>query len=431
MQAKVVRTAGWLAVAAATAIAATVASPRTSTALFGIPGHDNAYASTAARRNVVALAWGATANGRTDVYTSISLDAGRTFGMPRRVSDDSSPASLAGEQPPRVTIDTSDRVPSIAVVWTSRGVIGTRLLASISADAGRTFSPPAEVRGSEAAGNRGWQSSASDPLGRTWIAWLDHRELAPSSGAPMAAHSGHHHGTPAVGGRDGIARAQLSKLFIGTLDHGSGRALTGGVCYCCKTAIATGTDDEVYVAWRHVYPGSLRDIAFAMSADGGETFTSPVRVSEDGWAIDGCPENGPSLAVDRRNVVHIVWPTLVATSAGDQTMALFYASSIGGGSFTARQRVPTEGIPRHPQLAIGPLGELAVTWDETVRGVERIAVARGRIDAGGRMQFAREMVQDAEGGEYPAVSSTDSRMLLAWTAGKPKERVIHTRWLSR
>ena len=34
------------------------------------------------------------------------------------------------------------------------------------------------------------------------------------------------------------------------------------VCFCCKTAIATA-GEHVYAAWRHIYPGSLRDIAVA------------------------------------------------------------------------------------------------------------------------------------------------------------------------
>ena len=28
------------------------------------------------------------------------------------------------------------------------------------------------------------------------------------------------------------------------------------------------------------------------------TFTAPVRVSEDGWELSGCPEDGPAIGVD-------------------------------------------------------------------------------------------------------------------------------------
>ena len=44
------------------------------------------------------------------------------------------------------------------------------------------------------------------------------------------------------------------------------QGVTGGVCYCCKTAIAAGPADTLYLAWRHVYPGNMRDMAFTVSA---------------------------------------------------------------------------------------------------------------------------------------------------------------------
>ena len=45
------------------------------------------------------------------------------------------------------------------------------------------------------------------------------------------------------------------------------RLLARGVCYCCKTAVAAGPDNRIAAAWRHVYPGNLRDIAAAPPAD--------------------------------------------------------------------------------------------------------------------------------------------------------------------
>ena len=85
----------------------------------------------------------------------------------------------------------------------------------------------------------------------------------------------------------------------------------------------------MYVAWRHVYPTNLRDIAVARSGDGGRTFSTPVRVSEDHWEIDACPEDGPSIAVTDDGVLHVAWPTML--QEGVQKKAVFYASSTDGG----------------------------------------------------------------------------------------------------
>src|SRR5260221_14298741 len=72
----------------------------------------------------------------------------------------------------------------------------------------------------------------------------------------------------------------------------------------------------------HVFPGGVRDIALARSADGGRTFQDPVRVSEDNWKIDACPDDGPAMTIDRRGVLHITWPTLVRDPDA-QRMAIF------------------------------------------------------------------------------------------------------------
>ena len=103
--------------------------------------------------------------------------------------------------------------------------------------------------------------------------------------------------------------AQRSKLYLAALDRSAPpHAVTGGVCYCCKTALAAGDDGSLHMAWRHVSPGSIRDIAFTSSRDGGRTFAAPIRVSEDKWELEGCPDDGPAMAVDHQNHVHIIWP---------------------------------------------------------------------------------------------------------------------------
>ena len=80
-------------------------------------------------------------------------------------------------------------------------------------------------------------------------------------------HMAEHHVEPADSKKDAVATAQLSKLYTATLDDSrSSLAITGGVCYCCKTALAASSDaSTIYLAWRHVYPGNFRDIAFTLS----------------------------------------------------------------------------------------------------------------------------------------------------------------------
>ncbi len=403
---------------------------------LAVSGRSNANASVAADGRFVAIVWGAAPEqGATDIYLATSRDGGAAFGSPLKVNDDASIASLSGEQPPRVALQPrSEQDPSIVVLWTAKREGGTRLFSARSDDGGRTFSTPAIVTGSDAPGNRGWESMAVIPTGGVGAIWLDHRELASPGQGGGAMHSGHEHGAHPPEQADSVARAQLSKLYFARLDSAANpREITGGVCYCCKTALVAGADGSLYAAWRHVYPGNIRDIAFTVSRDGGATFAPPVRVSEDRWELDGCPENGPALAVDASNRIHVVWPTLVAgeREGSGATLALFYATSADGRTFTARQRIPAEGVPRHAQIRLSPGGGVIVSWDEQTGTGRRVVLARGAAAPDGSIRLTRETLDDADAGVYPAMATTEDGLIIAWTSGSTgnsRIRVERVRW---
>ena len=382
---------------------------------LSVAGRRNATPTITAEGQFVAVAWGgAQTSGATDVFTAVSRDGGRTFGAPVRVNDIDGDARLNGEQPPHIAlVPRSGRAPALVVVWTTKGANGTTLLQSRCDDGGRSFTPAVLVPGSDAVGNRGWEAIAVAPGGRVVAVWLDHRELAHDM--TMAAS---HHDHKSAGKPDGVATAQKSKLYFASLDGPAApRAVAGGVCYCCKTALVSA-GDAVYAAWRHVYPGNLRDMAFTMSRDGGRTFATPVRVSEDKWALEGCPDDGPAMALDAQHRIHIVWPTLVggATAGAEPNIALFYAMSTDAKQFTTRERIPTEGVPHHPRILIAADGSLTAAWDELAGGSRRVAFGRSTADDGGRPRFRREPLTAAGTGVYPAIALAGDTVVAAWTS---------------
>ena len=381
---------------------------------LAIQARANATPSIAAAQRFVSVVWGATSKeGATDVYAAVSRDGGRSFARAVRVNDGDGNASLGVEQPPRVSLVLrASGDPLMVVVWTAKSKDGTRLLVSRSENGGVSFSPAAPIHGSEAPGNRGWESTTVDGNGRVFALWLDHREMAAGSASEMH-HEGHDHAAAGAPKADGAAHAQLSKLYVARLDDAaSARALTGGVCYCCKTAIASGPGGALYAAWRHVYPGNIRDIAFTMSRDGGRTFAAPVRVSEDRWVLDGCPENGPALAVGTNNAVHVLWLTLVSgkTPDAEPTLALFYAATRDGRSFSPRRRVATDGVPRHAQLIATARGLVAAWDEETPGGGRRVVLDR---DVNGT---AREILSNARA-QTPAIADVGDGVAIAWAEG--------------
>ena len=416
-----------LTVFAASAVSFDAAAPVS----LSVKGRASSNASIAASGRFVAVVWAAsTEAGVTDIYAASSRDAGGTFSTPVRVNSTAGAARVNGEQPPHVSLvprvnPEPDLAPDIVIVWTAPGAAGTVLLTARSFDGAKTFSPSAIVAGTDAAGNRGWEAIATDKLGRVDAIWLDHRETAQAGSMDMSHHMDH--ATSPSMQTDSVAKAQLSKLYFGVVGAATAKpplVLTGGVCYCCKTALAIGADGAVYAAWRHVYPGNMRDIAFTMSRDDGQTFAAPIRVSEDKWALDGCPENGPAIAVDARNTVHLAWPTLISGSNPAGALGLFYATSRDGRQFSARQTIPTTGTPRHVQMAATGDEAPVLVWDEGGSAGKSVVLARRTTDRNGRAVFARRPLTVLGAASYPALALTTDGALVVATAGGAADSVI-------
>jgi hypothetical protein len=399
-----------------------------------VEGRSNENVTVAARGMFVALVWSASTSAGTDIYSAVSRDGGAKFSAPSRVNAIDGDARVGGEQPPRVVLVARAKgaTPEIDVVWTSKGAGGTRLLVARSSDGGKSFGTAAVIPGGESTGNRGWESVAVDPAGRVFAMWLDHRNVA--ARAPAAMHRHDSAGAPATVAEakaDPVERAAQSQLFFAALDGIiAPHAITGGVCYCCKTSLVASDDRSVYGVWRHVFPGNQRDIGFVVSRDGGRTFAAPVRVSEDKWEFDGCPENGPAIAVDRRRRVHVVWPT-PADGKAESGLSLFYAMSSDGRTFAPRMRVPTAGQAAHVQISASADGSLTVAWDELAAGGPRIKLARARPDAAGHPRFEAVPVSDAAIGVYPALAESVAGTVVAWVRREAAGTVIAVTTLKR
>ena len=315
----------------------------------------------------------------------------------------------------------------MTVLWTAREGTGTSIKLARSVDGGRTFAAAVPLV-SGAAGSRGWPALALDEAGNAHAIWLDHRGMAPPPGSPPHVHGADSPGAAPI---DSSIAAQKSGLYYASSRSSmqsavQAREIAKGVCYCCKTALAV-RNNRLYAAWRHVYPGNLRDIAFTTSSNGGRTFAAPVRVSRDGWEIDGCPDDGPAIAIDRAGAMRLVWPTVIPGPAPQG--AIFYASSTGGQTFTGRVRVPTLGSlkPSHPAVALDPRGRIVVTWDELVNGRRVVAARLGTPRAAGAVTFGPHEIVNQQGhGVYPAVTTVGDAAIVAWTAGG-SDSVINVR----
>jgi hypothetical protein len=371
---------------------------------LGSPDANNATPVLASWGRFVAAVWTAEKGGATDVYAALSDNNGATFGPPVRVNDVAGEAHVYGEDPPRVAVSAGTTEPEILVTWPSQRNKRLGLRSARSLDRGRTFSPSVSTGDVAIEGERGFQAVT---VGRDHVAravWLDQRR---DPGTPHHANAG--------GDWDPMHLMYASSATDGR--WGDEVRVASNVCGCCKTAIATGPDGAVYVAWRNIYPGNLRDISFAASRD-GRTFSAPVRVSEDHWVLDGCPDDGPTMAVDASGAVHLVWPTLV--DGPDPAIHLFYASSHDGKTFSPRQAIETLGTPKpaHPQMTLDQCGALVLAWDEA-RGSSRTIAMRRLVPlaSGGVRSEALTLIGGGQTATYPVVTPVVGGVIAAWTEG--------------
>ena len=405
------------------ALAGSACGPKASqptTVRLAIEGRDNATPAVAARDRLVVVTWSAAIpEGGTDIFAAVSDDAGMSFRAPVRVNDRTGEARANGEQPPRVAIGPalSGVEGEIGVLWTTRRDGKTEVRLSRSADNGRTFGPSVAVHPEGLTGARGWMSLAIDDAGAIHVAWLDGRNATPKPAAAPAPASGSGHQHHASGGGDSRQDLYYS-VFRPDGTHTESQVATY-VCFCCKTAVVTDASGRASIAWRHIFPNDLRDIAYR-TLDESQSVGDAVRISEDQWQLKGCPDDGPAMVRESSGRVHLVWPTMVA---GEKpAKGIFYASTEDGRTFSPRVRLDAGSAPAsHPQLVLTGSGELVALWDEPRENTRQVLLRRRAADG----QWRPVETLDAEtAAYYPAAAAVPDALIVTWASATTPRSTI-------
>jgi hypothetical protein len=362
------------------------------------------------------LTWVETRDGESNVYLVRVAATGEGLSDPVRVNSVPGDASTHEQAPPQAAVGPGGEV---YVVWQkSRPIEGRRydasdLRFSWSTDAGATFAPALTVN--DDAGGRPsshtFHNIAVAPDGRVYVSWLDGREqdrvraeMAASGG--QGAHAGHGaHGAPgALPGSD----IRVASWTPGAAAFTPATVVDGNVCPCCRTSLAVGADGTVYVGWRKVFEGNVRDVVVARSTNGGRTFGTPVPVHRDGWVFEGCPHAGPSLAIDASGRLFVAWYTGLEGSAG----VFFAVSEPGDLSFGPPAPLLADAWvpPAIVSLAPAPHGGVWAAWDDR-RGETRFV--RAAFLDGGEVR----MLGDSVPGYAPALAAGPQGASVVWKEG--------------
>jgi hypothetical protein len=338
------------------------------------------------RDGAEAAAWVSAPDGGSDGRLYVKHDGGAVV----ELRDSLGPIEPHGESPPKLAYSPDGSLNALYAV--AKLVPGRRFPASAlrfvrSTDRGATWSQPVTVTDDSAFGSHNFHALYAAPDGAVYASWLD--------------------------GRTGKSTVFMTRSTDGGRTWMPNvRVTTGEACPCCRTAMASGPDGALYLAWRSVAPGNVREVVVARSTDHGATWSEPVRAQQDGWVFDGCPHAGPSLQVDDEGRVHIAWWSGKQGAAG-----VWYAQS-GDGARSFSTPTPL-GVaefsrPAHVQLALGGQERIVAAWDDGTLATPRIVV-RVSKNGGEKWSGPATLSDSGRAAGFPVVAAAKERMAVAWS----------------
>lgn len=332
-----------------------------------------------------AVAWVSAPGGGTDgrLYAT-------TGGAPSELRDSLGPIEPHGEAPPKLSYGPDGTLYALYAV--GKVVPGRRfpmssLRLATSTDDAKTWTAPVTIASDSAFGTRNFHALHVGGDGALYVAWLESTQGKSKTFLTRSTDKGATWTTPIL-------------------------ADTNQSCPCCRTAIATGTDGTLYLAWRTVFAGNVRDVVVARSSDHGATWAAPVRVHADNWVFDGCPHAGPTMQVDSAGTVHVAWWTGKQGSAGT-----FYARSTDHGA-TFSQPIPLGAAefsaPAHVQLALGSAGTVVAVWDDGTVKTPKV-VMRVSHDSGSSFGPTALVSSEGQAATFPVLALRGPEVTIAWS----------------
>ncbi len=278
-----------------------------------------------------------------------------------------------------------------------------------SEDRGETWSAPITPHSDKTATQHGFVSMIPDGDDRVLVAWLDDRlSAAPVDDA--GAHSEHDHSSSAMTLRSAVVTRGGNILEETIIDDRT--------CSCCQTDMIRVNSQSVIV-YRDRTHNEIRDISISNRV--GSLWGKPEAVNNDGWVIDGCPVNGPTLSTNGEKLL-VFWPTMV-----DETIQLRAQLR----DISKREAIIKTHFLDLPMVPSGRVDSaewgngFLVTWISRAR--ERPAVEYAIIDADGGITLGSPISQPELRGRatgFPKIASDGLTALVVWPESENGKPVI-------
>lgn len=266
-----------------------------------------------------------------------------------------------------------------------------------SADGGQNFSLPFTVHQDRQIITHRFDAIQFDARGDLYTFWIDKRDAEQARQAAKDKASAY----------DGAA------IYYNIASDGGrivseDRKLADFSCECCRISVIAEPVEGVAALWRHVFPGSVRDHAFARVSR--TQASALVRASHDDWVIRACPHHGPAVARAAEGGYHAVW---FGDRKGQQRVR--YGRLDAEGRATGKVLELPDPRAEHPDM-VSSGQRVVIAW-RSFDGVNtQLSVWISEDD--GRHFTLRRLQSSALDNDYPRLIESKGKIALVWRTEK-------------
>lgn len=266
------------------------------------------------------VAWEDERNGDYDIYFAKSIDGGVTWSTNVKVNDDT---SSSDQEDPSLAVDGNG---DLYLAWDDERGGGSDIYFAKSTDGGVTWNTNVKVN------SQGSPSLVVDNSGGLYIA---------CAGAGI-------YFTKSIDGGD------TWSTNVKVNDNSAS-------AYMSAPSLAIGNSDTIYLAWQDER-NENRDIYFAKSIDGGDVWSTNVKVNDD---LTSANQREPSLAVGDSGTLYLAWGDDRNTD-WDSANNIYFASSPDNGATWSANIQVTDDSNQYgaPSLVANDDDILYIAWHE-------------------------------------------------------------------
>ena len=183
--------------------------------------------------------------------------------------------------------------------------------------------------------------------------------------------------------------------------------LDASTCDCCQTSIAI-TNDGPIVVYRDRGEKEVRDIYSVKNING--TWEEPNVVHDDGWIINGCPVNGPKVAVNSKDLA-IAWFTV----SNDNPLVNVSFSKNNGNSFGAPLKVNDHDTIGRVDVSFLNDEEVIVSYMEVDDIGTYLRIKKVSFDGKISEPITISKIDGGRNTGVPQLEIIDSEIFIIWT----------------